>query len=332
MRKRARTTSTSDRSSRACLDWLRAHAISFDPTRGPSIRALKALGPLLQGKRVAMLSETVQQVRETSVFRLALLRFLAGQGFNLIGAPASWSDGARIHRFLTTNTLAELDRVALLGYRGSARTDRDDSRTGSATGSSATGSSATGSIDTTANRAQESATSRAARLRWQSEHQAAVCKEQRRFYIALRKLREKQKPPHGPISLFGYDADGSLGDCYEEIDVLLRARRQPRIDTLRQLLARVHGEDMAAEINASRGRSTGWTCSTRAWPTSWAAAASHMYGISWRCCTTALSWRALPGTQTTLIASPRAPHCAIPSCTPTWHTRWPNIIPNPKPC
>ncbi len=190
---------------------------------------------MLQGKRVAMLGETVQRVHETFGFRLALLRFLAGHGFNLIGAQASWSDGARIQRFLTSNTLAELDRVALLGYRGSSRTDRDDSRTGSS--------------GAPAIRAKASTASRAKRLRWQSDNQAALYKEQRRFYVALRKLRVQQKPSHPPISMFGYDADGSLGDSYEEIDALLRARRQPRIDTLRQLLARVPGEDMAAEID-----------------------------------------------------------------------------------
>ena len=239
MRLRARSTSTPDRSSRDCLAWLRSHAIAFDPARGPSARALKPLAPLLQGKRVAMLGETVQQVHETFGFRLALLRFFAGQGFNLFGAPASWSDGARIQRFLNSNALAELDRVALLGYRGSARTDRDDSRTSSRTSNGAA----------TAQRAQESALNRTKRLRWQADNEAAMYTEQRRFYSALRKLREKQKPPQAPISVFGYDADGSLGDSYEEIDALLRTRRQTRIDTLRQLLARVPGEDMAAEID-----------------------------------------------------------------------------------
>ncbi len=239
MRMRSRTTSAPERGRRACLDWLRAHAIPFDPARGPSLRALKALAPMLKGKRVAMLAETVQRVHETSAFRLASLRFLAAQGFNLIGAQASWSDGARIQRFLTSNTLAELDRVALLGYRGSARTDRDDRRTASPLDRNGA----------TTTRPQESAMSRAKRLRWQSANQAALHKTQRHFYIALRKLREQQKPPLGPISVFGYDADGSLGDSYEEIDALLRARHQPRIDTLRQLLARVPGEDMAAEID-----------------------------------------------------------------------------------
>ena len=247
MRPRGRTTATPERTRRACLDWLREHAIAFDPARGPSLRALKVLTPLLQGKRVAMLGETVQQVHETYAFRVALLRFLAGHGFNLIGAQASWSDGARIQRFLTANALTELDRTALLGYRGSARTDRDDSPADRAPGMAM--GSAIGAGSATANRQQESAASRAKRLHWQSANQAAMHKEQRRFYIALRKLCERRKPEHGSISVFGFDADDSLGDTYEEIDALLRPRRHPRIDTLRQLLARVPGEDMTAEID-----------------------------------------------------------------------------------
>ena len=190
---------------------------------------------MLAGKRVAMLGETAPRVRETFRFRMALLRFLATHGFSLIGTQASWPDGARIQRFLASNALTELDRVALLGYRGSARTDRDDS--------------CTGSLSTTRSRPHESPASHTSRLRWQAANQAAMQKEQRRFYVAVRKLREQQQPPQGPIQVFGCDADYSLGDCYEEIDALLRTRRQPRIDTLRQLLTRVPGEDMAAEID-----------------------------------------------------------------------------------
>lgn len=79
---------------------------------------------------IALLGELNHFVHEKTDFRLEMASVLAGHGFDVFGEELGWSDGARINQYLRTRDPAAFDRIALFGYRGDARTDRDDSPRG----------------------------------------------------------------------------------------------------------------------------------------------------------------------------------------------------------
>jgi erythromycin esterase-like protein len=65
-------------------------------------------------------------VHEKYDYRLILIRYLFAKGWHHIGMEMDYSDGERIDRYLDTGNATHLQGVALYGYTGGRRDDRDD--------------------------------------------------------------------------------------------------------------------------------------------------------------------------------------------------------------
>ena len=79
---------------------------------------------------VVVLGELNHFVHEKSDFRLALAPRLLELGYDVWGEELGWSDGTRIDDYLRTRDEQIFERIALFGYRGDVRGDRDDAPTG----------------------------------------------------------------------------------------------------------------------------------------------------------------------------------------------------------
>ena len=100
----------------ASLDW---ETVDLAPLAG--------LDEALAGKRIAYLGEPDHFIREKMDYRLILIRYLHARGWRHVGMEQGRSDGMRIDRYLETGDEALLDQVAIFGYDGFLRADRDDS-------------------------------------------------------------------------------------------------------------------------------------------------------------------------------------------------------------
>jgi len=79
---------------------------------------------------VVVLGELNHFVHEKSDFRLALAPRLLQLGYDVWGEELGWSDGTRIDDYLRTRDEQIFESIALFGYRGDVRGDRDDAPTG----------------------------------------------------------------------------------------------------------------------------------------------------------------------------------------------------------
>ena len=108
--------------------WAEDRAVVLDakdwPNTDPS--ALEVLDELIDEARVVFLGEPDHYIAEKYDYRLVMIRYLIERGYNYIGMEMGLSDGMRVDRYLETGDPAELNRVALYGYRGDMRADRDD--------------------------------------------------------------------------------------------------------------------------------------------------------------------------------------------------------------
>lgn len=94
-------------------------------------RAVLEPGELDAGAaEVLVLGEFNHFVHEKSDFRIAMAKEARRLGFDVWAEELGWSDGRRLARYFETRDEAVLDRLSLFGWRGEARTDRDDRPTG----------------------------------------------------------------------------------------------------------------------------------------------------------------------------------------------------------
>ena len=94
-------------------------------------RAVLEPGDLDPGEaEVLVLGEFNHFVHEKSDFRIAMVREARRLGFGIWAEELGWSDGRRLARYFETRDEAVFDRLALFGWRGEARQDRDDRPTG----------------------------------------------------------------------------------------------------------------------------------------------------------------------------------------------------------
>ena len=79
---------------------------------------------------VLVLGEFNHFIHEKADFRIAMAREARRLGFDVWGEELGWSDGRRLARYFETRDEAVFDRLSIFGWRGEARTDRDDRPTG----------------------------------------------------------------------------------------------------------------------------------------------------------------------------------------------------------
>jgi erythromycin esterase-like protein len=111
----------------AWIDWARERSLVLDPVDWPRTKpaALASFIHELDDEQVVFLGEPDHYIAEKYDYRLLLIRALLDRGYRHIGMEMGLSDGMRIDRYLETGDERELDRVALYGYRGDARPDRE---------------------------------------------------------------------------------------------------------------------------------------------------------------------------------------------------------------
>jgi len=142
------------------------------------------LVPRIAATDILFLGELNHFVHEKSDFRLDCVRRVAASGVRVFAEELSWSDGIRIASFLQTRDERCFDRVALFGFTGDQRTDRDDLPTGIFRGSQ------------------------------QNYPHSLMRAEQTRFYRGLAQL--------APDGFFGLDVDGASGGGYGDVPTLAR--------------------------------------------------------------------------------------------------------------
>lgn len=79
---------------------------------------------------IVFLGELNHFVHEKTDFRLLFANHFSQYGFDVFAEELGWSDGMRLDEYFRTRDESIFDRVSLFGYRGDARSDRDDKLTG----------------------------------------------------------------------------------------------------------------------------------------------------------------------------------------------------------
>ncbi len=215
-------------SKRGAIEDFRAYAaeraIAFkdlDAT-GEDARQLSILDPLVAGKRFAYIGEPDHFIHEKYAYRLLMLKYLAGRGFAHVGEEIGASDGMRIDRFLGTGDESHLERIAIYGYSGAIRSDRDDTPTG------------------------------VLRESFGAAYPTAqFAAEQKRFAHGVREIgmRPESGDSGSRLHFFGFDVDHLPGGGYEDLaEILESVPAEASIDRIRNALQRVAGETIEGEI------------------------------------------------------------------------------------
>lgn len=205
------------------VSWVIANAIRLDSLDWTKIdlKDLSFLDDALQGKRIVYLGEADHYVHEKYDYRLILIRYLFERGWRHIGNEMGRSDGKRIDQFIATGDPSHLDRVAIYGYRGALRSDRNDYAKGIA---------------------------RIA-LAKSKEWREALFAEERWFAHQLRNLSETRVHGSPRIEFFGFDYDPLAGGGYEDAEAVLAPyKADSTIAQIRKRLARVKNESIDDEI------------------------------------------------------------------------------------
>lgn len=199
--------------------WVREAALPLDGLDWETVdlSPLEGLDQALEGKRIVYLGEPDHFIREKMDYRLILIRFLHARGWRYVGMEQGRSDGMRIDRYLETGDEALLDRVAIFGYEGFLREDRDD-RVPGWTG---------GKNEDMRQKAVDEA-------RW-------FVREMRRFNAGLDSPAER-------LHYFGFDVSMVPGGSYFDARALLEPHRaDPLGAELWKRLERVEGESRQEE-------------------------------------------------------------------------------------
>ena len=120
---------TEDRvSDKAFVAWVKENAVQFDTLdwRKVDLSKLSVLDEAIKGKRIVYLGEPDHFIHEKNDYRLLFIRYLYEKGFRHIGMEMGVSDGLRMDQHLATGDVTHLDRVAIFGFHGDQRNDRQD--------------------------------------------------------------------------------------------------------------------------------------------------------------------------------------------------------------
>ena len=202
--------------------YARERAIAFKDLDAidENVRRVSVLDPMLAGKRLAYVGESDHFIHEKYAYRLLVLNYLASRGFTHIGEEFGASDGTRIDRFIASGDDSILERIAMFGYTGGIRADRDDKPTGILRDSF-------GTYPT-----------------------AQFAAEQKRFARGLREIsrRLESRESGSRLHFLGFDIDALPGGGYEDLAAILDSLPADAIAHLRQTLQRVEGETIDQEI------------------------------------------------------------------------------------
>ncbi len=115
------------------IAWAAERAVRFETLdwRDADINGLSVLDEALAGKRFIYLGESDHFMDEKNDFRMILIRYLVSKGFRNIGMEMGMSDARRMDLYLATGDESHLDRIAIYGYEGGRREDRNDDVEGS---------------------------------------------------------------------------------------------------------------------------------------------------------------------------------------------------------
>ena len=207
--------------SDAWVDWAGERALVLDPDEWPrsTPEELRSVTDALAGARFVFLGEPDHYISEKYAYRLLLIRALFEQGYRHLGMEMGLSDGMRIDRYLETGDERYLDRVALYGYRGDARSDREP---------------IPGPLQ---------------RVLDQPFYEAFVS-EERAFLRQLRQINASLDPGEERLHWFGWDIDATYpGGGYAEAHEILDPQRGPPVvDEVLARLTLVPGETVTVEI------------------------------------------------------------------------------------
>ncbi len=202
------------------VDWAGERAVRFETLDWRAIDPdrLGVLDEALEGKRFVYLGESDHFMDEKNDFRMILIRYLATKGFRSIGMEMGMSDARRMDRYVATGDESWLDRVALYGYDGDQREDRDDSVEG-----------------------------------WtdhrHAEFEKQVTSGSRWCLRQIREMNERLPESEPPLRWFGYDVSMKPGGGYADVREMLASgdEEAPFVQVILKKLARVPGESRIAE-------------------------------------------------------------------------------------
>jgi erythromycin esterase-like protein len=201
------------------VSWVRENAVGLDyeEWHDVDIEDLSFLDEELDGKRIVYLGVPDHWVHEKYDYRLMLIHYLFARGWGYLGMEMDYSDGVRVNRYLATGDAAHLEGVALYGYTGGKRGDRDDTPDG---------------FPGIKNRVFRS----------------AFVSEERRFLAALRLMNETRPSDQPRLQWFGFDVGLFPSVGYEEAQaVLARHPEDPMTREILDLMKRVAGESRIQE-------------------------------------------------------------------------------------
>lgn len=205
----------------AFVSWVREASVHLDISDGGEVNLtdLSFLDEALEGKRIVYLGVSDHWLHQKYGYRLALIRYLFEKGWRHIGMEMGYSDGKRVDRYLETGDRGHLGRVALYGYKGDSRSDRDDRPTGFP--------------------GMEN-----------PRFKKAFVDEEHRFLGQLRALNESLPTDQTRLRWFGFDVDLFAGGGYTDIRHLLHRHRSRPV--IREILRRVEHIDGESRIQESR--------------------------------------------------------------------------------
>jgi erythromycin esterase-like protein len=179
---------------------------------------LSFLDDLLAGKRIVYLGESDHWVNQKYDYRLMLIRHLFDKGWRRIGMEMDYCDGKRIDRYLETGDPSHLKRVALYGYKGGWREDRDDIPDGFPGLNN-------------------------------QEFRKAFLFQEHKFLGELRSLNESLGSRSKRLSWFGFDIGILPCVGYEDaLEILAEYSHESVIQDLAERIQRVEGESRTEEI------------------------------------------------------------------------------------
>jgi erythromycin esterase-like protein len=211
------TPSSAD--DRQFVAWAEQNAVHFNSLDCHKVNLgdLSFLDTALEGKRIVYLGESDHWVNQKYDYRLILMHYLFTKGWRRIGMEMDFCDGKRIDRYLEAGDPSHLERVALYGYRGGWRKDRDDIPKGFP--------------------GMENL-----------EFRKAFLNREYAFLKQLRSLNEAAPSGSPRLRWFGFDV--GLIPCvgYEDANAILaRHADAPVIQEVQKRIARVDGETRAEE-------------------------------------------------------------------------------------
>jgi erythromycin esterase-like protein len=205
---------------KAFLEWVGETAIQLDSAGDGSWATsadLSFLDEALRGKRIVYLGVSDHWISEKYDYRWLMIKYLVENGWRYIGMEMDVCDGRRMDRYLATGDSTYLKQVALYGYKGGWRGDRDDSPQGFP------------AID-------------------DPNFGRGFLKQGYRFLGELRSLSETRLPGPERLHWFGFDLGLFPSVAYEDAESILSARRSdPLVQEIARRMQRVEGETRVEE-------------------------------------------------------------------------------------